>query len=105
MRSQARRHRLHEKVALRSPRHQPNEAFDETLRGVRRDLVRRAMKVLPPEHVEVLGLAYFSGLSQTEISSRLGLPLGTVKSRTRSGLRTLKTYLDRPGAAVAADAR
>jgi RNA polymerase sigma-70 factor (ECF subfamily) len=101
LRAQVRRDRLQEKVALHSPRYQPNEAFEETLRGVRRDLVRRAMKTLPPEHVEVIELAYFSGLSQTEISSRLGLPLGTVKSRTRSGLSTLKTSLDWPDAAFA----
>jgi RNA polymerase sigma-70 factor, ECF subfamily len=93
LRSRTRRDRLQEQVALQTPGHQPSEAFDEALRGTRRDRVRRAVGTLPPEQVEVLELAYFSGLSQTEISVRLGLPLGTVKSRTRSGLRKLKTYL------------
>ena len=40
--------------------------------------VRRALQALPPEQCEVLELAYFSGLSSTEISAQLGIPVGTV---------------------------
>jgi RNA polymerase sigma-70 factor (ECF subfamily) len=55
--------------------------------------VHRAMETLPQSEREVLELAYWSGLSQSEISDRLGVPLGTVKTRTRSGLRRLSEEL------------
>jgi RNA polymerase sigma-70 factor (ECF subfamily) len=51
--------------------------------------VHRALETLPETEREVLELAYWRGLSQSEISERLGIPLGTVKTRTRSGLRRL----------------
>ena len=49
----------------------------------RRERVAEALKELPPEQREVLELAYFGGLSQTEIAERTGQPLGPVKTRTR----------------------
>src|SRR5581483_10719069 len=51
--------------------------------------VHRALETLPETEREVLELAYWRGLSQSEISDRLRIPLGTVKTRTRSGLRRL----------------
>src|ERR1700722_16362770 len=45
--------------------------------------VAEAVRTLPPEQREVVELAYFRGLSQTEIAERTGQPLGTVKTRTR----------------------
>jgi len=51
--------------------------------------VHRALETLPETEREVLELAYWHGLSQSEISDRLRIPLGTVKTRTRSGLRRL----------------
>lgn len=56
--------------------------------------VHRAMEELPAGEREVLELAYWKGLSQSEISTRLRIPLGTVKTRTRSGLRRLADLLD-----------
>jgi RNA polymerase sigma-70 factor (ECF subfamily) len=56
--------------------------------------VHRAMEELPEPERKVLELAYWQGLSQTEISARLGVPLGTVKTRTRSGLRRLADLLE-----------
>jgi len=49
-----------------------------------------ALSRLSPAHREVLTLAYFHGLSQSEISRRTGTPLGTVKSRTTAALRALR---------------
>jgi RNA polymerase sigma-70 factor (ECF subfamily) len=49
-----------------------------------------ALSRLSPAHQEVLTLAYFHGLSQSEISRRTGTPLGTVKSRTTAALRALR---------------
>ena len=56
--------------------------------------VHRAMEGLPETERAVLELAYWSGLSQSEISDFLGIPLGTVKTRTRSGLRRLSEALE-----------
>ena len=53
-----------------------------------------AVAALPPGSREVIELAYWQGLSQVEVSERLGLPLGTVKTRTRRGLALLAEALD-----------
>jgi RNA polymerase sigma-70 factor (ECF subfamily) len=52
--------------------------------------VASALSRLSPAHREVLTLAYYHGLSQSEISSRTNTPLGTVKSRTTAALRALR---------------
>jgi len=53
-------------------------------------MVRKAVVELNPEQQQVLELAYFSGLTQSEIAARLQQPLGTVKARIRRGVRCLK---------------
>lgn len=55
--------------------------------------VATAVRTLPPEQQEVLRLAYTEGMTQSEVARRLGLPLGTVKTRIYSGLRRLRTVL------------
>lgn len=52
--------------------------------------VAAALSRLSPVHREVLVLAYMEGLTQREISSRTGVPLGTIKSRTTAALRSLR---------------
>lgn len=68
----------------------PDEEMDARLRDER---VRAAMSALPPEQLELLRYAYFLGLSQSEIAERTGLPLGTVKSRTRLAFVRLRQAL------------
>jgi RNA polymerase sigma-70 factor (ECF subfamily) len=56
--------------------------------------VHRALEILPEHERPVIELAYWRGLSQSEISDSLGIPLGTVKTRTRSALARLAHELD-----------
>lgn len=56
-------------------------------------LVRHALATLTAEQRQVLELAYFFGLSHSEVAARLGQPLGTVKTRTRLGMLKLKEML------------
>ena len=59
--------------------------------------VHVAVDTLSDREREVIELAYYSGLSQTEIADRLGLPLGTVKTRTRTALARLAGVLEERG--------
>jgi RNA polymerase sigma-70 factor (ECF subfamily) len=56
--------------------------------------VHRALEGLPPNEREVLELAYWKQLSQSEIAQSLSIPLGTVKTRTRSALARMADVLD-----------
>jgi RNA polymerase sigma-70 factor (ECF subfamily) len=56
--------------------------------------VHRALEVLPEHERPVIELAYWSGLSQSEVAEKLGIPLGTVKTRTRSALARLADALE-----------
>jgi len=55
--------------------------------------VRSALASLPPAQRDLLRLAYFEHLTQPEIADRLGIPVGTVKSRTFQALRALRALL------------
>lgn len=63
-----------------SPDQAPDEAVSEAERKIR---VQSALAQLPADQHEVVALSYIEGLSHSEIAERLGLPLGTVKSRMR----------------------
>ena len=63
---------------------------DEAERNTMMEKVRRVIADLPMEQRKSLELAYFEGLSHTEIASRTGDPLGTVKTRIRQALITLR---------------
>ena len=56
--------------------------------------VHSALERLPEREQEVIGLAYWSDLSQSEVAERLGIPLGTVKTRTRAALLHLAEILE-----------
>lgn len=72
---------------------------DEAVSREERRHVQGALATLTPDQREALELAYYGGLSQSEIAEKLGVPLGTVKSRMFSGLARLRDVL---GDAVAA---
>jgi RNA polymerase sigma factor (sigma-70 family) len=65
---------------------------DVELREARHE-IQAALATLPSAEREVLDLAYWGGLTQSEIATKLGIPSGTVKSRTFSGLRRLREAL------------
>jgi RNA polymerase sigma-70 factor (ECF subfamily) len=72
----------------------PAEAVVEDMGVPReREAVRAALGELPAEQRQVLELMYFAGLTQTAISERQDLPLGTVKSRTLLGMRRMRAAL------------
>jgi RNA polymerase sigma-70 factor (ECF subfamily) len=58
------------------------------------DTVRGALQALPTAQREAIELAYFGGLTQQEIAARTDTPLGTVKSRVRLGLLSLRRVLE-----------
>lgn len=64
-----------------------------TVASERQRFVREALNSLTPEQREVIELAYYSGLSHTEIAAKLNQPLGTVKTRTRLGMMKLREAL------------
>jgi RNA polymerase sigma factor (sigma-70 family) len=63
----------------------------------KREIVQDALRRLPTEQRETLELAYYGGLTQSELAERLGQPLGTIKSRMFSGLTRLRGLLDEAG--------
>ena len=82
-----------ERVAVASAAESSEEVSDaasDAIRSERVGAVNSALADLPDEQRRPLVLAYFDGLTQSEIAAKLGVPLGTVKTRMRSGMIKLR---------------
>ena len=66
---------------------------DDAIQSEERNAVREALAELPEAQRVALALAYFEGLSQSEIAERLGEPLGTIKTRMQLGMKKLRERL------------
>ncbi|HEY0546957.1 MAG TPA: sigma-70 family RNA polymerase sigma factor [Pyrinomonadaceae bacterium] len=71
----------------------PANIEEEVAASEMRGRVQAALEQLSPEQREVIELAYYGGLSHSEIAAKLGQPLGTVKTRTRLGMMKLRDSL------------
>jgi RNA polymerase sigma-70 factor, ECF subfamily len=96
----SRRRRIGDRAEAMAPAFQPSEAFAETWHRSQGARVKGALRVLPPEQLKVLELAYYSGYTHVEIAELLGLPLGTVKGRMRLGLKKIRKHFDSQGIAA-----
>jgi RNA polymerase sigma-70 factor, ECF subfamily len=65
----------------------------EALRQEAAREVRGALRMLPADQLKVIELAYFAGLSHSEIAEALGMPLGTVKGRMRLGMEKIRSTM------------
>ena len=70
-----------------------DDVAHEAWQRIRRDHVRAAVETLTPLQREALELAFFGGLTHVEVAGRLGIPLGTAKTRIRSALLRLRDVL------------
>jgi RNA polymerase sigma-70 factor (ECF subfamily) len=70
-----------------------SDASLDAFRSEQREIVRAALAQLTEDQRRTLLLAYEEGLTQSEIAARLNQPLGTVKTRTRTGLKRLSESL------------
>jgi RNA polymerase sigma factor (sigma-70 family) len=77
------------------------DLFSEFDMQQRQEAMRAALERLPKEQFVLVRLAFFDGLSHSQISERIGLPLGTVKSRIRLGFTRLRRSLEASGVAEA----
>jgi RNA polymerase sigma-70 factor, ECF subfamily len=80
---------------LQKPRNPRREAYNPFILNDLRSFLKKSMRALPPLQREALELAFFKGLSHSEIAAATNAPLGTVKTRLELGLRKL-TYALRP---------
>lgn len=88
------RHDTRTELVTDREREAPERTDEEALLHLEAADIGIALRTLPDLQRQAVELSYFGGLSQTEIAERLGIPLGTVKSRLRLALRKLATQLE-----------
>ncbi len=94
VRIESRRRERHEPLEAVLEATSPDAGPDESAALAERGrLVRAALATLSPEQREVIEVAYYAGLSHTEIALHLGLPVGTVKTRIRTAMLRLRSEL------------
>ncbi len=71
-----------------------NNPFEHVALGERSQQLQSALGQLSPDQRQVLEMAYYEGLSLSEIAKKLDIPLGTVKTRSRLGLLKLRQILE-----------
>jgi len=96
LRSRARRSRDFERPIEAAFAHSHPDPNPETaaISGSRQRAIQKVLADLAPEQLEVLQLAFFEGLSQSEIAGKTGIPLGTIKSRIRTGMMRMRELLE-----------
>src|SRR6476646_1547362 len=99
VRARARRDRITASASSQEPqgapamgnwRADPGDAYDDTERSRH---VKAALETLSPPQRQAIEMAFFEGLSQSEIAERLAEPLGTIKTRVRLGMQKLRETL------------
>lgn len=93
LRAQSVRHKYLNRWHQNHPQTSESNPMEHASQQERHTLVRDALGQLTQQQRQVLELSYYQGQSQTEIASRLGVPLGTVKSWARRGLLRLRSHL------------
>ena len=76
------------------------EVWDDVDQRLTAEDVRSALDTLPHDQRQAIDLAYFGGLSQSEIAEQEEIPLGKVKGRMRLGLKKIRNHFESRGAAV-----
>lgn len=76
---------------LSDPQPTPERAAQETQRT---DTVRSALDALPEQQRVLIAAAFFEGYTHSELATRFGLPLGTVKTRIRNGMLAMREHLE-----------
>src|SRR5262249_8768886 len=96
LRAHGRKHTDAETANIENKEHASNES-DPFVQADVRQAVQQALQTLPEQQRIPLEMAYFQGMSHTEIATALAQPLGTIKDRVRNGMmhlrRRLKPYL------------
>ena len=86
-------HRASEENAVMSAAESAPDRENEFDAESRQKAVNRAMSALPEDQRRAIEMAYFEDLTQSEIAEKLGVPLGTVKTRIRLGMMKLRDHL------------